>query len=118
MQRFKGREPNETVLRSTNLFYMWMPDTHIFQGSALANETDDSTYEYFNKHPEKAKRFAGAMKSFASNASTAPLHLIMQYPWHSIGKATVVDVGGSEGHVSIGLAEAYSNLSFIVQYRA
>lgn len=37
------------------------------------------------------------------------------YRWASLGDATVVDVGGSEGKYSVALAQAFPDLNFIVQ---
>lgn len=37
------------------------------------------------------------------------------FGWGSLGGATVVDVGGGHGPVSIGLAEVFPDLKFIVQ---
>ena len=49
-------------------------------------------------------------------ASTIPLDpLCGGFGWGSLAKATVVDVGGGHGPVSIGLAEAFPDLKFIVQ---
>lgn len=89
----------------------------------MAHGTHESMFEYLAQHPEKAKRFASAMKSFATvpqgkNASpSVSLHVLGKYRWDSIGKGMVVDVGGSEGHVSIALAMIYPDLQFVVQDR-
>ena len=49
-------------------------------------------------------------------ASTIPLDPLRgSFGWGSLGKATVVDVGGGHGPVSISLAEAFPDLRFIVQ---
>ena len=45
-------------------------------------------------------------------------YLVEGYPWTALGKANVVDVGGSDGHVSISLARANPDLRFIVQDRS
>ena len=66
-------------------------------------------------HPAKAKRFAGAMSSFASYTGHGPEYLARGYPWASLGNKTVVDVGGSEGKYSIALAQSFPQLKFIVQ---
>ncbi|MCJ1353124.1 MAG: hypothetical protein MMC33_003109 [Icmadophila ericetorum] len=105
MERFKDREPNQTPDDGSNSF----------QGHSLAHQTDDSMYDYLRKNPAKAKRFASAMRSFTDSVNPEPLQLISGFPWASIGRGTVVDVGGSEGHVSISLARAYTDLKFIVQ---
>ena len=66
-------------------------------------------------HPEKAKRFAGAMSSFSSYRGHGPEYLARGFPWASLGTKTVVDVGGSEGKYSIALAKSFPQLKFIVQ---
>ena len=49
-------------------------------------------------------------------ASNIPLDpLCGGFGWGSLGGATVLDVGGGHGPVSIGLAEAFPDLRFIVQ---
>ena len=62
-----------------------------------------------------ARRFAGAMSSFANGHGNLPAHLVQGYPWDKVGSGTVVDVGGSKGNVSTLLAQHYHNLKFIVQ---
>ena len=57
------------------------------------------------------------MGSFSASASNKPPFIVGNYAWEAIGTGTVVDVGGSEGHISIKLAEAYPALSFVVQDR-
>ncbi|KAI0922947.1 hypothetical protein AcV5_009806 [Taiwanofungus camphoratus] len=44
--------------------------------------------------------------------------LYEDFPWESLGSATVVDVGGGVGGMSIDLCKRYSNLAFVVQDRA
>ena len=72
-----------------------------------------------------------AMKEFTEGRPYEIDHLVRNYPWESLGSTTVVDVGcltfaqerhidalqvgGSNSFVSIALAEAYPNLSLIVQ---
>ena len=49
-------------------------------------------------------------------ASTVPLEpLLAGYDWSSLGSATIVDVGGGYGPVSIGLAREFPHLTFVVQ---
>ena len=66
-------------------------------------------------NPAKAKRFAGAMSSFATYKGNAPEFLARGFPWASLGSKTIVDVGGSEGKYSIALAQSFPDLKFIVQ---
>ena len=54
--------------------------------------------------------------AFDALASKAPLEpLFTSFDWKSLGKGTVVDVGGSYGAVAIGLAKRFPELSVIVQ---
>jgi hypothetical protein len=92
MTKFKSQEPNET-------------------GHALARNTDLGLFAYLGQHPNEAQRFAKAMASFGTNTT----FITTAFPWPSLGKAKIVDLGGSKGHISIALAEAHPDLSFIVQ---
>ncbi|KAL9593184.1 MAG: hypothetical protein Q9179_006045 [Wetmoreana sp. 5 TL-2023] len=74
-----------------------------------------SVFDCLEDNPAKAKRFAGAMTSFASIRGHGAEFLVQGYPWASLGHATVVDVGGSEGEYSAALARAFPKLEFIVQ---
>ncbi|KAL8730522.1 MAG: hypothetical protein Q9181_004629, partial [Wetmoreana brouardii] len=96
MRKFKNQEPTET-------------------GFCLAHNTNKSVFNFFEDNPAKAKRFAGAMTSFASYQGHDAEFLVQGYPWASLGHATVVDVGGSEGEYSAALARAFPKLGFIVQ---
>ncbi|KAE9365008.1 S-adenosyl-L-methionine-dependent methyltransferase [Stipitochalara longipes BDJ] len=66
---------------------------------------------------KRATRFSGAMKSLLEGEGYELSYLINGYDWASLNAqcATIVDLGGSHGHVSIELAKNYPNLSFIVQ---
>ena len=82
-------------------------------GYALANGTTLNTFDFLNKNPERAKRFAGAM----SSTSRASLDALAEYfDWASLpAGSTVVDIGGSRGHVSLHLAERFQQVKFVVQ---
>jgi hypothetical protein len=81
-------------------------------GYALANGTDLNTFDFLNANPKRAKRFAGAM----SSTSKASLDALAGYDWTGLPEnGTVVDVGGSRGHVSAHLAERFPHLKFVVQ---
>ena len=95
-------------------------------GWSLAQQTDKPVWEYYASHPDKAKRFAGSMSAFSNGAGLSPRFLTTSYPWSSISssgannneskdKATIVDVGGSRGNISIALAQTHPHLTFIVQ---
>jgi hypothetical protein len=63
----------------------------------------------------RAPRFAEAMNYLMSNPSLALEHVHRMYDWNALGKVTLVDVGGSVGHVSCELARAYPEMTFVVQ---
>ena len=118
IERFPGQEPNQTV--SENHRGIFIPEKDNFdvvKGFSLANGINDSMFDYLGKHPARAKRFANAMKAATAGQPQDSLHDIKSYSWASIGSGTVVDVGGSEGHISTALAESYPSLKFIVQDR-
>ncbi|ORY18123.1 cercosporin toxin biosynthesis protein [Clohesyomyces aquaticus] len=82
-------------------------------GYAFANNTELNTFEYLSSHPDRAQRFAGAM----SSTSKASLDALSSYfDWSGLPTgSTVVDVGGSQGHVSVHLARKFPHLKFVVQ---
>ncbi|KAJ5990773.1 hypothetical protein N7522_010980 [Penicillium canescens] len=54
-------------------------------------------------------------------SGTEPRHILTvraDFPWASLGKAQVVDVGGGVGGFCLQLSKIYPNLNFIVQDRA
>ncbi|KAF2176460.1 putative O-methyltransferase [Zopfia rhizophila CBS 207.26] len=82
-------------------------------GYALANDTELSTFDFLSQHPDRAQRFASAM-STTSKASLDALSTY--YDWTSLPQgSTVVDIGGSQGHVSMHLAQQFPHLRFVVQ---
>ena len=64
-----------------------------------------------------AKRFAGAMATFADEPTISPSLLANGYSWRSIGNGngTVVDVGGGKGNISVIIAQNAPGLRFVVQ---
>ncbi|KAL7943599.1 O-methyltransferase domain-containing protein [Trichoderma barbatum] len=61
----------------------------------------------------RAERFALAMKALSQTQLTA--QVLETFDWESLGDATIVDVGGSTGHISALLAKAHPRLKMIVQ---
>ena len=74
-------------------------------------------FEYLATQPERARRFAGAMKFFtASVPGNDPRLLLRGYPWAELPRdATVVDVGGSTGYVAALLAGEFPGMKLVVQ---
>ncbi|PBP15774.1 S-adenosyl-L-methionine-dependent methyltransferase [Diplocarpon rosae] len=88
-------------------------------GFCLANNTTDiePMFATFGKSPARAKRMGGAMVSLTSGEGYELAYLLDNYDWASLDAAgaTLVDIGGSHGFVSIALAERYPHMHFTVQ---
>ncbi|TGO77910.1 hypothetical protein BELL_0086g00160 [Botrytis elliptica] len=82
-------------------------------GYSIGHRTDKGLYEELSAHPSRGKRFANAMCAFTSRND---LSLLCEcYDWKSLESATIVDVGGGYGPISISLAKKFPDLNFIVQ---
>lgn len=55
------------------------------------------------------------MEVFSQRPQFSLSYITDHYDWASLGQAQVVDIGGSQGHVSVALARRFPNLSTIVQ---
>jgi len=55
------------------------------------------------------------MNVFTSRKGFEPSHVINGFDWQGLGNATVVDIGGSRGHISLALAAQFESLKFVVQ---
>ena len=58
------------------------------------------------------------MTWFSTGPGLEAIHVVGGFAWDSIGKGTIVDVGGSHGSVSIALAQSFPSLHCIVQDQA
>lgn len=100
--RFKGgQEPNQT-------------------GFQVAHGTDLAAYDYMEKNPDLAQRFALSMSSFARfpsrpTASATKMTISGAFNWSSLGSGLVVDIGGSQGTDAINIATQNSGLRVLVQ---
>ena len=86
-------------------------------GFQLANQTDLTLFEDFDKaHPQRAERLRRAMSSQSvPDGILGATCLLRTFDWASLETATIVDIGGGQGHFSRVIAEANQTLSFIVQ---
>ncbi|KAE9377359.1 sterigmatocystin 8-O-methyltransferase precursor [Stipitochalara longipes BDJ] len=84
-------------------------------GFCLANDTDKPMFEFFEEHPERMSRFKDAMSFLQTFPGLGNAYVLKGFDWASLGKATIVDVGGSHGLVSIDIAREFPDLRFIVQ---
>jgi 6-hydroxytryprostatin B O-methyltransferase len=57
--------------------------------------------------------FADAMKSSETGRDAG--HFLYGFDWASLGEGPVVDLGGSNGHIAIPIAEKYPELEIIIQ---
>ena len=84
---------------------------------SLINKPGVPMFEYLANHPERARRFGGAMRYYGKFEGWNLKHLVDGYDWASLDRvgAKIVDVGGGQGAVSIALAKATKNIGFVVQ---
>lgn len=65
--------------------------------------------------PARAKRFGVGMASLAGGPGYELAYTAQCYDWAALGEATVVDLGGSHGFLSVDLAKRFPDLKFVVQ---
>ncbi|KAI2639022.1 putative O-methyltransferase [Hypomontagnella submonticulosa] len=72
------------------------------------------SYTWYKENQDRATNFASAMAG-VSRMNRARTELRDGFPWGSLRKKRVVDVGGGSGHISIYLATQFPELEFFVQ---
>jgi hypothetical protein len=72
-------------------------------------------FEFFEEHPDRMSRFKDAMGFLQTFPGLESSYVVKGFDWASLGKATIVDLGGSHGLVSIDIAKEFPDLRFIVQ---
>ncbi|KAJ4161734.1 hypothetical protein NW765_009819 [Fusarium oxysporum] len=94
----------------------------IFAGANDKPDSPQTFWDYVNREVEgkpkgwRSARFAECMQVAASASVIKTDDLLKSaYDWNKLGEATVVDIGGSSGHDSTTIAQAFPNLKFIVQ---
>ncbi|QPH10860.1 hypothetical protein C2857_002365 [Epichloe festucae Fl1] len=75
----------------------------------------DTFFHHTQSDATRAKRYDLAMRAHGSREGFDVVHTVESYPWAKLASATVVDMGGNEGHVSMAIAEEFPSLSFEVQ---
>ncbi|THY13931.1 hypothetical protein D6D00_09989 [Aureobasidium pullulans] len=81
----------------------------------VAFQHDQPYFDHLKQQPERHKQFAGYMQAVTTSEGTDLVHLINGFDWGSLGKARIVDIGGSSGHASAALAKRYPQLHLTVQ---
>ncbi|KAM0259370.1 hypothetical protein ACHAQJ_003402 [Trichoderma viride] len=95
----------------------------MWPGSQEANQTgvniafnhNDSFFDHLQADQARAKRYDLMLQAHGRREGYDLSHTVSGYPWADLSEATIVDMGGNEGFVSIALAEAFPSLSFVVQ---
>jgi hypothetical protein len=83
---------------------------------SLAHHTELSFFEHLATQPERARNFAEAMGFLASSPGLS-VDFVFEYDWTPHTNGTVVDVGGSHGHIAFALAERFPQMDLVVQDR-
>ncbi|KAK8049263.1 O-methyltransferase-like protein [Apiospora phragmitis] len=85
-------------------------------GVNVAYSQDLPFYDFVQLDKGCAMRYSRAIESHGSSEGTDILHGVVDgYPWANLGDATVVDMGGNMGYVSVAIAEVFPKLKFVVQ---
>jgi 2-polyprenyl-6-methoxyphenol hydroxylase-like FAD-dependent oxidoreductase len=82
----------------------------------IAMDVEMPFFGYLKENAKMNTMFSSYMRNVASSEATSFKHIVAGFDWGSLAVgATVVDVGGSGGHGSRALANAFPGLNFIVQ---
>ncbi|KAF9691483.1 hypothetical protein EKO04_010533 [Ascochyta lentis] len=81
----------------------------------LALKTDLPLFDFIKQSPEITRQFAAYMRNVQQSDGMSVRHLVNSYDWAALGEATVIDIGGSTGAVSVHLANMFPQLRFIVR---
>ncbi|PLB50788.1 S-adenosyl-L-methionine-dependent methyltransferase [Aspergillus steynii IBT 23096] len=97
MDQFPGHKPDES-------------------GYALTHN-NQNIFSYLSTRPDKAEQFAKGMQFFSIGVPEAsPKYFVSGYPWSDMpAGATVVDIGGSNGHVGRLIAATNPAINVVVQ---
>ncbi|KAI1318604.1 S-adenosyl-L-methionine-dependent methyltransferase [Xylariaceae sp. FL0255] len=84
-------------------------------GFVVANNTSLPIHEFLANHPARSARFSNMLKAFTTGQAFDLKFVSDFYPCSQHDGGTVVDVGGSQGHVCAYVARKFPTLKFIVQ---
>lgn len=80
-------------------------------GFSLGHKTSSPFFPWLLERPEKISRFNKIMRVMSESSYT---RLRSVYPWHSLGKSTIVDLAGGNGHIAHQIAYEAPELQFIL----
>ncbi|KAH7027021.1 S-adenosyl-L-methionine-dependent methyltransferase [Macrophomina phaseolina] len=81
----------------------------------VAFRTEDPLFKWLQNRPERFANFNAGMRGIAKGREGSEQQMVRIFPWETLGEATVVDIGGGNGHISIALATAFPQLKCLVQ---
>ena len=82
---------------------------------ALGGGNKNTLFEVFEAEPARVKRFGNAMAATNAPGGFASVDkLLMGFDWQSLGKAKVVDVGGSLGATAIAVLQSAKQLTKVI----
>ncbi|KAF3481935.1 O-methyltransferase [Arthroderma uncinatum] len=81
--------------------------------SADGVEQLGSMWDFLREHPEEEVRFHNSMAATYSSSIYSCEHVVRGFDWAQV--KTIVDVGGSEGHVSMAIVNSYPHIKSTVQ---
>jgi hypothetical protein len=84
-------------------------------GFALANENIESFWDAIRKNPHRAQRFVDGIRFLQTHPAFTVDYLVDSLQWDETCPETMVDIGGSEGSISVALLRRYPNLTCHVQ---
>ncbi|KAK5710119.1 hypothetical protein LTR17_019181 [Elasticomyces elasticus] len=107
-----------TSLYAVDAMKKWPHADCVEQTAYVLSRRGDTCGDYWKdleREPERARRFAGMMRAFAQSDELKLGHVVDGFDWSALGKARIVDLGGSTGDTAFVLAEQFPELSIIVQ---
>ncbi|KAF1993359.1 S-adenosyl-L-methionine-dependent methyltransferase [Amniculicola lignicola CBS 123094] len=81
-------------------------------------EEDEGEWKGVYGRGFRLKRLFDTDQFFATGGSVKGTSLLTAFDWGKLGKASVVDMSGVTGHLSMTIAQAFPDLKFIVQEKA
>jgi len=84
-------------------------------GLSLYRNREMTFYEEVAASKRGSDAFRQGMEMISEGEGWEDSYLVEHFPWGEFGSGTVVDIGGSNGHASVAIAEAFPKLNFVVQ---
>jgi len=78
-----------------------------------AGEPLGTIWDYHRTHPDDEQAFHNSMNATLSSSTWSPQHILRVFDWNRVN--TVVDVGGSAGHVSMAIFDGFPHIQFTVE---